>query len=80
LTGAVQPRMPLGGPYWSADQIALFQTRMTETTRINANPTTPPMMSTVDLNTAFHKLVAGTIWENYELIATQWPDGRTGLP
>jgi hypothetical protein len=31
LTGTAQPRMPLGGPYWTAEQIALFNTWMTET-------------------------------------------------
>jgi hypothetical protein len=30
LTGAAQPQMPLGGPYWSAAQLALFNTWMTE--------------------------------------------------
>ena len=30
LTGTVQPQMPLGGPYWSTAQIALFKTWMTE--------------------------------------------------
>lgn len=44
-----------------------------QVTRINPIPTTPPMTSTVDLNVAFQKLVAGTVWQNYELIATQWP-------
>lgn len=30
LTGASQPQMPLGGPYWSAEQLTLFNTWMTE--------------------------------------------------
>ena len=30
LTGTAQPQMPLGGPYWSADQLGLFQRWMTE--------------------------------------------------
>jgi hypothetical protein len=30
LTGTAPPRMPLGGPYWSADQLNLFQRWMTE--------------------------------------------------
>jgi hypothetical protein len=30
LTGTAQPQMPLGGPYWTADQIALFNRWMTE--------------------------------------------------
>lgn len=31
LTGTATPRMPMGGPYWTADQLALFNTWMTET-------------------------------------------------
>jgi hypothetical protein len=31
LTGATPPRMPLGGPFWSAQQIDLFHRWMTET-------------------------------------------------
>ena len=30
LTGTAQPRMPLGGPYWTAQQLALFNQWMTE--------------------------------------------------
>ncbi len=30
LTGIAQPRMPLGGPYWSAEQLALYNSWMTE--------------------------------------------------
>ena len=28
LTGKTQPRMPLGGPYWSKDKLDLFQNWM----------------------------------------------------
>jgi hypothetical protein len=31
LTGATPPRMPLGGPFWSAEQLDLFHRWMTET-------------------------------------------------
>jgi len=30
LTGTAQPQMPLGGPFWSTAQLALFNTWMTE--------------------------------------------------
>jgi len=30
LTGAAQPQMPMGGPYWSPAQLSLFNTWMTE--------------------------------------------------
>ena len=29
--------------------------------------------STVDLNSAYRKLLAGTVWSNYQLVITQWP-------
>jgi hypothetical protein len=48
-----------------------------QVTRVNAIPTTPATFSTVDLNAAFQKLVAGTVWQNYQLIATQWPTNPT---
>jgi hypothetical protein len=44
-----------------------------QVTRYNAIPTTPPGKSTVDLNTAYAALVAGTPWQNYQLVITQWP-------
>jgi hypothetical protein len=31
LTGTTPPRMPLGGPFWTAEQLDLFQRWMTET-------------------------------------------------
>jgi hypothetical protein len=49
------------------------QRKAVQVTRVNAIPTTPPMFSTVDLNSSFQQLVAGTVWANYQLIATQWP-------
>jgi len=30
LTGECQPQMPLGGPYWTPDQLQLFQQWMTD--------------------------------------------------
>jgi hypothetical protein len=30
LTGVAQPQMPMGGPYWSSDQLQLFEQWMTE--------------------------------------------------
>lgn len=55
----------------------------TQVTRFNPIPTTPAPVgsgpwpygagSTVDLNTAYRKLLAGTVWANYQLVITQWP-------
>jgi hypothetical protein len=44
-----------------------------QVTRVNPIPKTPATFSTVDLNAAFQKLLSGTVWQNYQLIATQWP-------
>lgn len=55
----------------------------TQVTRFNPIPTTPAPAgsgpwpygagSTVDLNAAYRKLLAGTVWANYQLVITQWP-------
>jgi hypothetical protein len=34
---------------------------------------TPLTDATVEINTAFQKLLNGTVWQNYMLISTQWP-------
>ena len=50
----------------------------TQVTRINSIPTTPPGASTVDVNTAFHAaLPATSVWQNYQLVITQWPSDPT---
>lgn len=36
----------------------------------------PVLPDAVDMNNGFHKLVAGTVWENYELVSTQWPSNQ----
>lgn len=42
-------------------------------TRFNPIPTTPAGFSTVDLNKTYRTLLKGTVWQNYELVGTQWP-------
>jgi hypothetical protein len=37
----------------------------------------PDGLSTVALNTAFQRLLTGTVWENYQLVITQWPTDPT---
>jgi hypothetical protein len=34
---------------------------------------TPIAQTTALINSAYHALLKGTVWENYQLIATQWP-------
>lgn len=41
--------------------------------RLNPIPTTPAVNSTVDLNARYRQKLAGTVWANYQLVATQWP-------
>jgi hypothetical protein len=44
-----------------------------EVNRVTPILTTPAGYSTSDLNAAYQKLLAGTVWANYELIVNQWP-------
>ena len=37
----------------------------------------PDGLSTVGLNKTFQKLLKGTVWENYQLVITQWPTDPT---
>ncbi len=56
-----------------------------EVSRIYKIPTTPVGtaenlqhgLSTVGLNKAFQELLSGTVWENYQLVITQWPTDPT---
>lgn len=45
----------------------------TQVTRFNEIPTTPAGISTVDVNAAYWEILSGTVWANYQLIITQWP-------
>ena len=44
-----------------------------QVTRLNPIPTTPAGSSTVDINKIYQQLLAGTVWQYYELVFTQWP-------
>jgi hypothetical protein len=37
----------------------------------------PITQETVTLNTSFQGILAGTVWNNYELVSTQWPTDAT---
>src|SRR4029434_4347863 len=43
-----------------------------QVTRLNPIPTPPAGRSTVDINAAYRKSLAGTVWANYQLVITQW--------
>ncbi len=42
-----------------------------------AIPNLPYGLSTVGLNKSYQKLFKGTVWENYQLVITQWPTDPT---
>jgi hypothetical protein len=44
-----------------------------QVTRLNPIPDTPAGASTIDINTYYRKLLAKTVWTNYQLVITQWP-------
>ena len=71
---------PVGYNYEPAGIDAPFPTRETrepvQVTRAVPIPTTPnnpPGYSTQELNQQYRALLKGTVWENYQLIVTQWP-------
>jgi len=57
-------------PSESADRDPVQVTRALP---IPSTPDDPSGYSTQALNVRYQELLAGTVWENYELIATQWP-------
>jgi hypothetical protein len=49
--------------------------------RLNPIPDTPKGASTRDVNAIYQSLLKGTIWQYYQLVATQWPsDPKTFTP
>jgi hypothetical protein len=44
-----------------------------QVTRFNPIPNTPPGASSLEVNAAWQRALKGTIWQNYELVITQWP-------
>jgi len=44
-----------------------------QVTRVNPIPDTPAIGNTRALNEVYQKLLAGTVWEHYQLVITQWP-------
>jgi hypothetical protein len=63
--------LPLEVPY-----PAIADRQPVQVTRALPIPSTPVVdggYSTQDLNLKYRALLAGTVWENYELVVTQWP-------
>lgn len=50
-----------------------------QVTRYNPIPTTPAGQSTQDLNRSYQQALAGTVWQYYELVITQWPSDPTNF-
>jgi hypothetical protein len=44
-----------------------------QVTRVNPIPNTPAGQSTREVNVFYQQLLKGTVWQNYELVVTQWP-------
>lgn len=47
--------------------------QVTRAVPIPTTPNNPPGYSTQELNEKYRALLKGTVWENYQLIVTQWP-------
>lgn len=50
-----------------------------QVTRFNPIPDTPAGASTVVINNAWQTALKGTVWQNYELVITQWPSNPTAF-
>ena len=50
-----------------------------QVTRFNPIPDTPAGASTIDINNAWQAALKGTVWQNYELVITQWPSNPTAF-
>jgi hypothetical protein len=48
-------------------------------TPTGTSPTLPLGLSTVGLNAAYKGVLQGTVWENYQLVITQWPTDPTSF-
>jgi hypothetical protein len=57
----------------SKHEVPADKRKKAQVTRLNPIPTTPTGNSTVDINTYYRKLLAKTVWTNYQLVITQWP-------
>jgi hypothetical protein len=44
-----------------------------QVTRVNPIPNTPTGQSTRDINLYYQSALRGTVWQNYQLVVTQWP-------
>ncbi len=44
-----------------------------QVTRLNPIPATPSGASTREVNAFYQQLLAGTVWQYYQLVITQWP-------
>ena len=77
LTTARRPedRRRLGEPAEKRELVPPDKRVKAQVTRLNPIPTTPAGQSTVDINAAYRKALAKTVWTNYQLVITQWPAG-----
>lgn len=73
--GTDTPKSPLGYDYKPDMQaVPTSQRKPVQVTRYNKIPVTPAKSSTTDINNYYQQeIVKGTVWENYQLVFTQWP-------
>jgi hypothetical protein len=50
-----------------------------QVTRLNPIPKTPAGASTLEVNAAWQQALKGSVWQNYELVITQWPSNPTSF-
>jgi hypothetical protein len=62
-------------PFTELDAAGNPINKPTQVTRVN-----PIENEATEMNTAFQKLLAGSVWENYSLVASQWTGNLGGLP
>ena len=75
--GTSNPPTPRGYANRPASKNAVTNPVPVQVTRLNPIPMTPAGASTVEINAAFQKALAGTVWQYYELVMTQWPSDPT---
>lgn len=58
----------------SFDAVTASERKPVQVSRYNKIPTTPKGSSTAEINAYYqNEIVKGTVWENYQLVFTQWP-------
>ena len=73
----VPDSLPVSAKFNNTKPVNIYRTTPIATTPTGTAQNLPDGVSTVGINKTYQKLVQGTVWENYQLIATQWPSKPT---